>query len=149
MATKSRGFAAVGLCNPRNEHNIGGALLACACYGVSMIAVSGKRYKPLSSDTTKAFRHIPMLTECNLEKTIPLDCIPVAVELVEGARSLIDYTHPERAFYIFGPEDGSLGKPVLDFCRDVVQIPTHFCMNLAATVNVVLYDRLVKRGFPN
>src|SRR5690606_30290164 len=73
------------------------------------------------------------------------DCVPVAVDLLEGATPLCEYTHPERAFYIFGPEDGTLGKAVTSWCRDVVYIPTNYCMNLAATVNVVLYDRLAKQ----
>jgi tRNA(Leu) C34 or U34 (ribose-2'-O)-methylase TrmL len=66
------------------------------------------------------------------------------VELVDGARSLPEYTHPDRALYIFGPEDGSLDKEIRDWCEDVVYIPTQGCMNLAATVNVVLYDRMAK-----
>lgn len=55
-----------------------------------------------------------------------------------------EYTHPDRALYIFGPEDGSLDKEIRDWCEDVIYIPTTGCMNLAATVNVVLYDRLAK-----
>ncbi|TOK02114.1 hypothetical protein CGI27_01360, partial [Vibrio parahaemolyticus] len=31
-----------------------------------------------------------------------------------------------------------------DAYHHVVYVPTHGCMNLAATVNVVLYDRLAK-----
>lgn len=62
----------------------------------------------------------------------------------ERARPLPEYTHPDRALYIFGPEDGSLDKEIRDWCEDVVYIPTTGCMNLAATVNVVLYDRLAK-----
>ena len=46
---------------------------------------------------------------------------------------------------IFGPEDGSLGESVFSYCRDIIYVPTNFCMNLAATVNVVLYDRLLKQ----
>ena len=80
----------------------------------------------------------------DLKKILPLGCIPVAVELVDGARPLPEYTHPDRALYIFGPEDGSLDKEIRDWCEDVVYIPTTGCMNLAATVNVVLYDRLAK-----
>jgi tRNA(Leu) C34 or U34 (ribose-2'-O)-methylase TrmL len=48
--------------------------------------------------------------------------------------------------YIFGPEDGSLPQSVVDQCEHVVFIPTTGCMNLAATVNVVLYDRLAKQS---
>ena len=59
-------------------------------------------------------------------------------------KKLNNYKHPERAFYIFGAEDQTLGKRIVSFCRDIVYIPTKTCMNLAATVNVVLYDRMVK-----
>ena len=47
---------------------------------------------------------------------------------------------------IFGPEDGSVGKKIVKWCDDVVYIPTIGCMNLAATANVVLYDRMAKLG---
>ena len=72
------------------------------------------------------------------------DCVPVAVDILPGARCLTTYVHPERAFYIFGPEDGTLGEVITKWCRDVVYVPTAFCMNLAAAVNVVLYDRMAK-----
>lgn len=29
-------------------------------------------------------------------------------------------------------------------CRDIIYVPTNGCMNLAATVNVILYDRMAK-----
>lgn len=70
----------------------------------------------------------------------------IGVDLVHGAMDLRGYAHPESAFYVFGPEDGTLGADVLGWCDDVIYVPTRFCMNLAATVNVVLYDRLLKRG---
>ena len=64
---------------------------------------------------------------------------------VDDARDLTTYTHPERAFYIFGPEDGTLGKSITERCRDRILVPTKHCMNLAACVNVILYDRLAKQ----
>lgn len=82
----------------------------------------------------------------DLRTFIPYDAVPVAVDLVDDAVSLPEFKHPQRAFYVFGPEDGTLGKSVLDWCSVRVMVPTHFCMNLAATVNVVLYDRLAKSG---
>lgn len=85
-----------------------------------------------------------LLTATNLLEVIPYDCVPIAVELNDKAKSLHKYTHPERAFYIFGPEDGSIPPEIQQRCRDWIQIPTKYCMNLAATVNVVLYDRLSK-----
>ncbi|MDP2285217.1 MAG: TrmH family RNA methyltransferase, partial [Pseudohongiella sp.] len=58
--------------------------------------------------------------------------------------SLIEFTHPQNALYIFGPEDGSIPQAIVDQADFVVFVPTIGCMNLAATVNVVLYDRLAK-----
>lgn len=142
---KHRGYSAVGLYKPKSPNNVGSALRACGCYGASLLAVEGLRYKQSSTDTGKIVRHMPMIETDSLHAVIPYDCVPVAVDLIDGARSLEDYTHPERAFYIFGPEDGTLGKKVTDWCRDIVYIPTRDCMNLAATVNVVLYDRLAKK----
>jgi len=66
------------------------------------------------------------------------------VDLVEEAIPLTTYVHPERAFYVFGAENATLGEQVISWCRDVIYVPTNGCLNLAACVNVVLYDRMVK-----
>jgi tRNA(Leu) C34 or U34 (ribose-2'-O)-methylase TrmL len=68
----------------------------------------------------------------------------VCVELVEGAIPLPEYQHPDKALYIFGPEDGTLTQRMIDRADAVVYVPTIGSMNLAATVNVVLYDRMAK-----
>lgn len=140
-----RGFAAIGLWNPKTAANVGSALRAAHCYDVSLVAIQGERYRRSHTDTTKAWRHIPMLQTPDLLESIPYDAVPVAIELVEGARSLVSYTHPERAYYLFGPEDGSLPPKLVAKCRDVIYVPTEHCMNLAACVNVVLYDRRAKQ----
>lgn len=139
-----RGYAAIGLDNPKDNKNIGSVLRAACCYGASLVVASGSRYKRASTDTTKAYKHMPFLQVENVLENIPFDCVPVAVDLIKGATSLIEYTHPERAFYIFGAEDATLGNRITSKCRDIIYIPTQYCMNLAATVNVVLYDRLAK-----
>lgn len=141
---KNRGYSAVGLYKPKTNANIGSALRACGVYDSQMLAICGRRYNKAPTDTMKQYRHMPLLQVDDLKSTIPYDCVPVAVELIDGAIPLTEYKHPERAFYIFGPEDGSLGKSITDFCRDVVYVPTNGCMNLAACVNVVLYDRMSK-----
>lgn len=140
-----RGFASVGLIRPKCASNVGGVLRAAHAYGAKLVAIQGER-TPLASreDTSKAWRHVPVLRADDLFALIPYDAVPVAVDLLDGAISLPAYEHPERAFYIFGPEDGTLGKAVTARCRDKIMVPTRFCMNLAATVNVVLYDRIAK-----
>lgn len=139
-----RGYSAVGLFQPKTATNVGSVLRAAHCYGSALVALSGNRYKRSSTDTTKAYRHLPLLQVGDLFDAIPFDCVPVAIDLVDGAREITTYVHPERAFYIFGPEDGTLGRAITDRCRDKVFVPTAFCMNLAACVNVVLYDRYLK-----
>ena len=142
----SRGYAALGLLQPKSNDNVGGVLRAAGCYEASLVVIQGVRYLKARTDTTKQYRHIPLIHTTDLHNSIPYDCIPVAVDLVEGACSLHSYAHPERAFYVFGPEDSTLGKEVLRWCRDRVYVPTKGCMNLAACVNVVLYDRQRKRA---
>jgi len=144
----TRGYAAVGLVAPKCDANVGGVMRASMCYGASLIAIQGQRYQRKEgakrTDTTAAHRHIPVLHGA-LRDLIPHGCVPVAVEFIERARPLTVYSHPQQAFYIFGPEDGNVPNDILEWCRDVVQVPTAYCMNLAATVNVVLYDRMAKQ----
>lgn len=139
------GFASIGLVRPKDVANVGSVLRAAFCYDVSMVAIQGDR-TPVRShiDTPKAWRHIPVLRGDDLHALIPFDAVPVAIDLVDGAVDLVDFQHPVRAFYVFGPEDGTLGRGTLDWCQHRVMVPTRTCMNLAATVNVVLYDRLAK-----
>ena len=70
---------------------------------------------------------------------------PVAVELRRNAESLIEFVHPEHALYVFGPEDGSLGRATLAQCHRFLVIPARHCANLPAAVYTVLYDRHAKR----
>lgn len=55
--------------------------------------------------------------------------------------------YPEKAYYIFGPEDGSIKQAVVNEAGAVVYIPAKGSLNLTQTVNVVLYGRMAKAGF--
>ncbi len=142
-----RGYASIGLVRPKHLVNIGSVLRAAFCYDVSYVAIQGARTEiKWKTDTLKAWRHIPVTRGDDLHALIPYDAVPVAIDLVEDAQPLMSFTHPQRAFYVFGPEDGTLGRAHLKWCKHHVMIPTRGCMNLAATVNVVLYDRMMKGG---
>jgi tRNA(Leu) C34 or U34 (ribose-2'-O)-methylase TrmL len=145
----NRGFAAIGLHRPKDKANVGGAIRAAMCYDAVSIAISGDRidasWIKTPSNTVAGQRHIPVLRG-DLRGLIPYGAVPVAVDLVDDAEPLPTFLHPESAFYVFGPEDGTLGSAVLDWCPRRVMVPTRYCMNLAATVNVILYDRLAKRS---
>ena len=145
----SQGFAYIALDNPKFDVNVGGAMRAASCYGAAGMVMTGRRVR-YPTDTQKAYRHIPIIHGADdLFDHIPFDCVPVAVDLVDNATPLPLYQHPERAFYVFGAEDATLGARILDRCRDRVYVPTTGCMNLAATLNVVLYDRASKQATNN
>jgi hypothetical protein len=94
----------------------------------------------------KGYRDVRMAVDDRLfDRFAPRSVTPVAVELLPTAEPLASFEHPDDALYVFGPEDGSLPKAVRHRCHRFVFIPTHHCLNLAAAVNVVLYDRRLKR----
>jgi tRNA C32,U32 (ribose-2'-O)-methylase TrmJ len=66
------------------------------------------------------------------------------VELRHFDRVFDQFEHPENALYLFGPEDGSIPQMYLQYCHRFVVIPTRHCVNLAAAVYTVLYDRQCK-----
>ena len=138
------GYAAIGLHSPKFDVNVGAVLRAAGCYGAKMVAYTGRRYKKSGTDTAGCYANLPLIHAKDLFEVIPHGCVPVAVDIVPHAVSLVDFVHPRSAFYIFGPEDGTLGSKTLDWCKHVVYVPTSSCMNLAASVNVVLYDRMAK-----
>jgi tRNA(Leu) C34 or U34 (ribose-2'-O)-methylase TrmL len=143
-----RGFAAIGLHQPKNRFNVGGVLRAAGCYNAALVAVTGDRYRRAHTDTQAAFKHLPVINCADLRSVLPVGAVPVAIDLVPGAKPLPSFVHPESAFYIFGPEDGTLGPEILGWCKQRVYVPTRYCMNLSACVNVVLYDRAAKEADP-
>ena len=147
----ARCFAAIGLHNPKTPENVGGALRAVGCYGASLLVVGGQRWQnqPKSkrlgkTDTQHAARHTPVIFTPDLMDCVPHGAALVSVEMSDNAISLPEFVHPESAFYVFGPEDGCVPFEILRASQRVI-IPTRYCMNLAATVNVVLYDRIAKQ----
>ena len=141
----------IGLCNPKRPTNVGAVLRAAGCYQAGEVRYNGERFAraaKFSTDTKNRRRDIPLTQADDLLQDIPPDTQVVCIEFAEGAQPLPGFTHPDRAIYIFGPEDGSIPQQLVDRANHVVYIPTIGCMNLAATVNVVLYDRLAKANLP-
>ena len=130
---------------------------AAGCYEVDQVLYTGRRYDraaKLTTDTKKVRIDIPLQ---NIE-SLGFDCMTqafdeetkiVCVDLVKGATPLPSFEHPEKALYIFGPEDNTISQAVIDKADHVVFVPTVGCMNLAASVNVLLYDRLAKSAKAN
>jgi len=142
----------IGLVNPKTPVNVGGIMRASGCYGVDGVFYTGRRYELAARsgaaqyhvDTKDAGERIPLTGVTSLLAAIPADTQLICVDLVVGATPLPDFVHPAKAFYVFGPEDGTIGQEIIDKANAVVYVPTVGCMNLAASVNVLLYDRLAK-----
>jgi tRNA(Leu) C34 or U34 (ribose-2'-O)-methylase TrmL len=141
----------IGLSNPKSPSNVGAVMRAAGCFRADAVFFTGQRYARaarFNTDTHDAGRDIPLTGVSCLLESVPAETQIVCVEFVEGAVPLPGYRHPERAFYIFGPEDGTLAQEIIDRADAVVYIPTTNCLNLAATVNIVLYDRTAKSALP-
>jgi tRNA(Leu) C34 or U34 (ribose-2'-O)-methylase TrmL len=111
---------------------------------VRLDAARGQRLP--REERMKGYRHVQMAIDDRLFDRFDRGSVtPVAVELLPAAESLVGFEHPNDALYVFGPEDGGLPKTVRLRCHRFVFIPTHHCLNLAAAVNVILYDRRLKR----
>jgi tRNA(Leu) C34 or U34 (ribose-2'-O)-methylase TrmL len=143
--------SAVLLHNPKHGENVGGAIRACAAFAVPVLRWTGGRVL----NSKRVARYGRLVQDENgsvdygqdtqaFDALVAAGLTPIAVELGGDTTSLPTFVHPERAFYVFGPEDSSLSKELCERCEAHVEIPTRRCLNLAAAVNVVLYDRTAK-----
>ncbi|GAB1262740.1 RNA methyltransferase [Aurantivibrio plasticivorans] len=143
----NKGTAILCLSNPKSPSNVGAVMRAAGCYGAEAIYYSGTRFERANNytqDTKDIQSKVPLIAEEDFQQLKNRDRKLVCIELVEGATPLISFEHPQDAIYVFGPEDGSIEQSTIDIADAVVYVPTIGCMNLAATVNVVLYDRMAK-----
>ncbi|WP_111639659.1 RNA methyltransferase [Marinomonas shanghaiensis] len=142
----------IGLINPKSASNVGSVMRAAGCYQADQVLYSGHRYDravKMSTDTKKVSTTIPLIHIDSLGVDTLIDAVSpetkiVCVDLIQGATPLPGFSHPDNALYIFGPEDGTIDQKLVDRADFVVFVPTIGCMNLAASVNVLLYDRLAK-----
>jgi len=145
----------IGLINPKSPENVMSVMRSAGNFSVDRVFYTGARYpralklKPGSVDMSrKVSQHISLSEVADFIDDVDEGMKLICVELVENAVPLPEFQHPEHALYVFGPEDGSISQQVIDRADAVVFIPTIGCMNLAATVNVVLYDRTAKLSQP-
>lgn len=137
----------IGLVDPKSPTNVGSVMRAAGCYQVDGVRYCGDRFDRAAryqTDTKDMLGKIPLVRSDDLLAGLPGDMKTVCVELAEGATPLPAFIHPEQAIYLFGPEDGAIPQALIDRADHVVYVPTVTCMNLAASVNVLLYDRLAK-----
>jgi len=141
----------IGLINPKSPDGVGAVLRGAANYRVEKVFYTGVRYpraigrKARVVDMSRKVSKDVLLSATERLLDVVTDTMKiVCIEFAIDAISLPTYQHPDNALYIFGPEDGSIDQAIIDQADAVVYVPTVGCMNLSASVNVVLYDRLAK-----
>ena len=141
-------YFGIGIENCKTGVNLGTLWRSAHAYGAAFIFVVGQRYHGQSSDTTKAWRQIPLYQYENFGKfheNIPHDCMLVGVETAAAAVPINKFFHPKRAVYILGAEDGGLSNAAKEKCHKLLILPGVWCLNVACAGTVVMYDRLIKR----
>jgi len=141
----------IGLLNPKSPDNVSSVMRSAGNFKVDSIFYTGTRYPKalaLNPNQPKMSRsvslNVPVIGVDDLLDDVPNDMKIICVEFALNASSLVEFIHPSNAYYIFGPEDGTLTQSIIDQADHVLYVPTVGCLNLAATVNIVLYDRLSK-----
>lgn len=143
---------AVVLIDPKYPHNVGQAVRLCSCYGVASLVMTGRRvplephegYRLPREERMRGYRDVTLYHHERPTELFEKQTVFVAVEVRENAERLPLFNHPENAVYVFGPEDGSLGRQTLAWCQRFVVLPSKHCLNLATAVGTVLYDRTAK-----
>lgn len=143
----NRGYFGIGIYHTKTEVNVGTLWRSAHNFNASFIFTIGRRYKKQSSDTTKAWKTIPLYHYQTFEEfklNIPIDCILVAIEQCESSKSTKSFNHPERAIYLLGAEDHGIPTPILSYCHSIIHIDTPMCLNVATAGSIVMYDRMIK-----
>jgi len=139
-----RGFFGVVMFNPKNTNNWGSMMRTAALLEVDFLATIGCRFPRQSSDTLKAWRHVPIFHFKDFDdfyEHLPHACRLIGVELSEDAIDLSIFKHPERACYILGAEDHGIPDYILKKCHAVVKLRGKFSMNVACAGSIVMYHR--------
>lgn len=143
-----RGFFEIGIYRGKTPSNVGTLWRSAYQMGASGIFTVGRRYPQQSSDTVKAFRHIPCREFADFEmlhSTLPYACQLVAIEM--GGKPLANFVHPESAMYLLGAEDHGISPAILALCHHIVSLPAMRTpsYNVAVAGSLVMFDRLNKR----
>jgi len=142
-----RGYFGIGIYHPKFEENIGGLWRSAHALGASFIFTIGARYKYQPTDTSKAHRHIPLFEFSDLSCFMsgkPRDCVLVGIEIDDISVPLYTFIHPQRCAYLLGAEDTGLDDAAC-LCDSVIEIPSSYCLNVATTGAIVMYDRSLGR----
>ena len=138
------GYFAIGITHTKTPQNIGTLWRSAELFGAAFVFTVGARYRRQPSDTSKAWRKVPLFhfdTMADMRAHLPFDCMLVGVELDPEAVPVEDFAHPPRAVYLLGAEDHGLSPTERAACHRLVQLPGDRSMNVACAGTVTMYAR--------
>jgi len=137
-----RGYFGIGIEHGKSEANLGTLWRSAHSLGAAFVFTIGRRYQQQASDTTKAWRHLPLYHYATInDLVLPYSCPLIGIELDAQAMPLARFWHPPRAIYLLGAEDVGLSKATRTRCHRLVQLPGAYCLNVAVAGSIVLYHR--------
>lgn len=142
-----KGYYGIGCYHMKREVNYGTLFRSASLLGADFIFLIGKRFKKQASDTQKSHTKLPLFEYRSFEEfldNLPYGCQLVGVELDHESKPLQNYDHPMQACYLLGAEDSGLSYDVLSNCKDIIQLPGQYSLNVATAGSIVMYDRFVK-----
>lgn len=145
-----RGFFEIGIYRGKTPANVGTLWRSAFQLGAAGILTVGQRYPRQTSDTVKAYKHVPLREYADFDALIaglPYSCPLVAVEM--GGKPLQNFVHPERAVYLLGAEDHGIPQALLARCHHVISLPSIRTQsyNVAVAGSMVMFDRQNKTGW--
>jgi len=138
-----RGFAGIGMEDPKYPENIGSVIRSAKCYGADFVFSTAQA--PSSRQAVGHQNHMPVFNNANIPTVTPENAEVVAVEYTDNSTALREFTHPERAVYVLGRENTGVSDATLEQSDRVVHFSSAWCENVATSGAIVLQDRLRKQ----
>ena len=146
MKKEKRGYFGIGIYLPKTETNLGTLWRSAHNFGADFIFTIGHRYQRMGSDTTKAYKHIPLYhyeDYDDFQKHTPKDCSIICIEQSDKSRDIKNFIHPESCIYLLGAEDTGIPNDILKG-KQVVHISTPMCLNVAVAGSIIMFDKFNK-----
>lgn len=148
MELKRKGYFWIGVYHPKYGSNIGTLWRSAHILGASAIFTIGKRYKFQATDTTRAWKHVPLLhfsTFKDFKNSLPYKCKLIGLERSENAIDISNFEHPNRSCYLLGAEDYGLCNSILKQCDNIVRLPGQHCLNVSTAGSITMFHRIIQK----
>jgi tRNA G18 (ribose-2'-O)-methylase SpoU len=143
----TKGYYGIGIFRGKTIENLGTLWRSADLFNASFMFTIAGRYRKQSSDTSLAYRNIPLYNYDTFDafyQNMPYDCPLVGIEIDENSEDIQLFKHPKRCIYLLGAEDDGLPKTIITKCHKLIRLPGRFSFNVAVAGSLVMYDRIMK-----